>query len=61
MLVTMTNAQRVAGGAGLCPAGAEASVLELAATKEGAHRGTLGSPMLEKTGHYQSGDYFTKD
>ena len=50
----MTNTQRAAGGAGLCPAGAEASVLKIAATKEGAHGGTLGSPM-------SSADYFTKD
>ena len=57
----MTNEQRVVGGAGLCPAGAEGSISQAAAVKEGAHGGTMGSPMLEKTGHYQSADYFTKD
>ena len=57
----MTNEQRVVGGAGLCPPGAAGSIIQAAAVKEGAHGGTMGSPMLDKTGHYQSGDYFTKD
>ncbi|MDF2750963.1 MAG: hypothetical protein K0T00_2139 [Gaiellaceae bacterium] len=57
----MTKEQRVAGGAGLGPAGAEGSFIQAAAVKEGARGGTMGSPPLEKTGHYQSADYFTKD
>ena len=57
----MAKEQRVAGGAGLGPAGAEGSFIQAAAVKEGARGGTMGSPTLEKIGHYQSADYFTKD
>jgi hypothetical protein len=50
------RSQHVVGGAGLCPAGAAARFLVVARRKEGAHGGTMGSPML-----YQSPDYFTID
>ena len=49
------------GGAGLCPVGAAAPCRDATAEKEGAHGGTKGSPMSEKTGIYQSPDYFTLD
>jgi hypothetical protein len=58
---TLMKTPRSAGGAGLCPAGAAVLFRDAAAMKEGAHGGTMGSPMLEKTGQYQSPDYFTLD
>jgi hypothetical protein len=57
----LTKTSAPAGGAGLCPAGAAIALHELAARKEGAHGGTMGSPMFEKTGRYQSPDHFTLD
>ena len=58
---TLTTTTAVTGGAGLCPAGAATAPRGVAAEKEGEHGGTMGSPMLEKTGQYQSADYFTID
>jgi hypothetical protein len=52
---------RSAGGAGLRPARAAESCDEVAAMKEGARAGTMGSPTIEMTGVYQSPDYFTLD
>jgi len=58
---TPLKAHGFVGGAGLCPAGAAAPCRDATAEKEGAHGGTMGSPMFEKTGIYQSPDYFTLD
>jgi hypothetical protein len=44
-IVTPAAAVRSAAGAGLCPAGGPASSVAVDPTKEGAHGGTLGSPM----------------
>jgi len=60
-LKTFTQTLAFTGGAGLCAAGAASSLEDVATMKEGAHGGTMGSPMLEKTGQYQSPDYFTLD
>ena len=54
MLRRDTEKERLAGGAGLGPAGAVAGSDEIATAKEGAHGGTMGSPMF-------SPDYFTLD
>jgi hypothetical protein len=44
--LTLADARRVAGEAGLCPAGAEASLRLCRAAKEGARGGTMGSSTL---------------
>ena len=56
-----TEKHTSAGEAGLCPAGAAATACDVVTEKEGAHGGTMGSPMFEMTGRYQSPDYFTLD
>jgi hypothetical protein len=38
---------QVAGGAGLCPSAAHVAAPNADIAKEGAHGGTLGSPVLE--------------
>jgi hypothetical protein len=58
---TLTRTSRSVGGAGLRPAGAAAGCNKDAAMKEGLRGGTMGSPMFEKPGRYQSSDYFTLD
>jgi hypothetical protein len=40
--------EAVAGGAGLCPAGAEGRELQWATQKEGARGGTMGSPTPKR-------------
>ena len=56
-LLTVKRADPLAGEAGLCPAGAEPDARHDDHRNEGAHGGTMGSPMLK----YQSLDYFTID
>jgi hypothetical protein len=47
MFLSLANENQIAGGAGLCPSAARVAVSEDCA-KEGAHGGTLGSPVLNR-------------
>jgi hypothetical protein len=47
MLSLSVHEIQMAGGAGLCPSVAHVAAPNTACVKEGAHGGTLGSPVLE--------------
>jgi hypothetical protein len=46
MTLLSAAAVRQAGGAGLCPSAAHGAALQRREQKEGAHGGTMGSPVL---------------